>query len=107
MIPTKVKKSSATEISIHWDDGHQGRHLLQTLRKNCPCASCNAEREKGEITALLPVLKPGQYDLRAIQPVGNYALQVSWGDGHATGFYTFDYLREICECEQCGHMSAE
>lgn len=107
MIPTKVRKNGATELSIHWDDGHRGRHLLRTLRKYCPCASCNAEREKAESSVLLPILKPGQFDLRAIQPVGNYALQVSWGDGHATGIYTFDHLREICECDQCSHMSAD
>ena len=49
----------------------------------------------------LHVLRPGEYELNSIQTVGNYALQLIWGDGHQTGIYTFDYLREICECKEC------
>jgi DUF971 family protein len=63
------------------------------------------EAAEGMIT--LPVLKPGQNELRGIEPVGSYALQLIWGDGHRTGIYTFDYLRQICECEECSRKTAE
>jgi DUF971 family protein len=33
--------------------------------------------------------------------VGNYALQLTWGDGHATGIYSFRYLRTLCCCKRC------
>jgi DUF971 family protein len=33
--------------------------------------------------------------------VGDYALQLTWGDGHATGIYTFVFLRELCACALC------
>ena len=33
--------------------------------------------------------------------VGNYALQIQFSDGHATGIYSFEHLREICPCERC------
>ena len=107
MTPTKIKKISATELSILWGDAHEGRHTMQTLRKCCPCAGCKQERETNEGMITLPVLRPGEFDLRAIQPVGNYALQLIWGDGHQTGIYTFDYLREICECKECIKKNVE
>jgi DUF971 family protein len=36
-----------------------------------------------------------------VAPVGNYALQFVWSDGHETGIYTFEYLRKLCPCSQC------
>jgi DUF971 family protein len=47
---------------------------------------------------ILPVVqpqRPGKYDLKSIAPVGSYAIQLSWGDGHATGLYSWDYLRQL------------
>ena len=40
-----------------------------------------------------------------IQLVGRYALQFSWNDGHATGIYPFEVLREICPCPECSPLS--
>jgi DUF971 family protein len=37
----------------------------------------------------------------AIEPVGNYAVAFQWSDGHATGIYRFDFLRQICPCGEC------
>jgi DUF971 family protein len=50
---------------------------------------------------MLPIITSGQFELRSIKPVGSYALQFIWGDGHRTGIYTFEYLRQMCECEEC------
>ena len=107
MTPKKIKKTSANELGIEWDDGHKGRHTLQTLRKYCPCASCKMEIEASEGSVMLPILKPGQNDLRSIETVGNYAIQLVWADGHRTGIYTFDHLRQICECDDCRRTTAE
>jgi DUF971 family protein len=107
MKPTKIKKVMPAELSIEWDDGHKGLHVLTTLRKYCPCASCKAEIEASEGVIMLPILKPGQYELISAEPVGSYALQLTWGDGHKTGIYTFDYLRQICECQTCRQMAEE
>jgi DUF971 family protein len=37
----------------------------------------------------------------SIEPVGTYAMRISWNDGHNTGIYSYDHLREICPCPQC------
>jgi DUF971 family protein len=103
MRPTQIKQKSATELFVKWDDGHESLFTLQYLRDECPCASC-----KGETVLLhsytplkLPVMAPGKYELRSIQQVGNYAIQIYWGDGHQTGIYSWEYLREICTCGEC------
>jgi DUF971 family protein len=33
--------------------------------------------------------------------VGQYALQITFSDGHSTGLYTFDFLKKICPCPDC------
>ena len=44
---------------------------------------------------------PASLERLHVEPVGNYALNFRWSDGHSTGIYTFEYLRKICPCSQC------
>ena len=43
----------------------------------------------------------GPLKLQKADLVGRYALQMYWSDGHSTGIYTFDYLRDLCPCAEC------
>jgi len=102
LIASKIQLSSPLELSIQWDDGHATIISLRTLRDRCPCAGCQGE------TVLLKTYTPepqpqlpGRYNLIGIQQVGHYAIQISWGDNHSTGIYTWDYLRNLCECSIC------
>jgi DUF971 family protein len=88
-------------LEIAWGDNHTSFHHLYVLRKFCPCAACQKDRDPAGGDVLLPVLQPGQNELREIRPVGNYALQFIWGDGHNTGIYTYEFLRKLCECGKC------
>ena len=96
MRPTDVQVIGE-ELAIKWDDGAESFLRLETLRKNCPCAGCQGERDvlgnlhKGPIKPLTPA----SFHLRQIQTIGSYALQPTWGDGHNTGLYAFEYLRKI------------
>ena len=36
-----------------------------------------------------------------MKPVGNYALEIDWFDGHTTGIYSYTYLRSLCQCAAC------
>ena len=107
MNPTKISTGEPGELLIQWNDGHAGRHALRTLRKYCPCSACKQAMEQGEEQTLLPILTPGQNELASVEPIGNYALQMQWKDGHKTGIYTFDYLRQICECSECLKTTGE
>lgn len=101
VLPLRIQQSSASELSIMWDDQHAGRTTLRKLRTACPCASCKIKRDERGGKVLLPILKPGEFQVTTMVPVGQYAIRVAWGDGHSTGIYTFELLRSLCECEEC------
>jgi DUF971 family protein len=82
-----------------WNDGHVGSYPSWYLRERCPCASC--VDELSGIRRIEPGTIPSTLERISVVPVGNYALNFGWSDGHSTGIYTFDYLREICPCPQC------
>ncbi len=90
------------EFCIEWKDGHESRFLLALLRENCPCAVCREERKNPFKLAkqnLERAIEP-----QSIEPQGHYAVCISWGDGHSTGIYTYEYLRKLCPCSKCrGH----
>lgn len=103
----KVYVSTGEGVVITWSDGHTSRYSFPYLRDNCPCATCNDERSKKEAdpkaaaaAALLPMYKP-RVTAKAAKSVGNYAIQVEFSDAHATGIYSFDFLRELCPCDEC------
>ena len=106
----KVNVTTGTGMDIEWDDGHRTHYNFQWLRDACPCATCNEERQNqgrkpGEpehkTAALLPMYKEPPKP-KEVKPVGRYALSITWNDGHASGIYSWDYLREMCQCEECG-----
>ena len=95
-IDVDIKNS---QVRITWADGLTSAYSLEYLRKICPCAVCNEQRNNQDP---LRVLRPDQVmasgKLAADHPaemVGNYALQFFWDDGHRTGIYTFEYLRKL------------
>jgi DUF971 family protein len=85
------------ELAIKWDDGSELFVGLEMLRRHCPCAGCQGEKDLLGHVYKLPEksLSAAAFELRRIEPVGGYALQPIWGDGHATGLFSFDYLRKI------------
>ena len=89
------------ELRIQWADGVTRVFPMRFLRQNCPCASCRTEREK-QTRAASPfnILSPAQVSAGTAtctggQLVGNYALQLEWSDGNATGIYDFRLLRTL------------
>ena len=65
------------------------------VRCACPCALCRDENT-GERT-LDPATVPQDVSVERIQPLGHYAVSIAWSDGHATGIYSWDYLRRLGE----------
>ena len=82
-------------VRVTWDDLHVGDYPREYLRGYCPCAMCQGHG--GKIT----FVEGAESGLQEISPVGNYAIQFVWSDGHSTGIYTFDYLRALCPCVDC------
>ena len=101
--PTRIKLNAPGGILVEWNDGHSAIYPYSYLRRKCPCANCEEFPPDimEESPTSLPIL--GQRVVRAesASPVGHYAIQIKWNDGHQAGIYSFDYLREICPCESC------
>ena len=99
--PKKVDISLSRGVEIAWDDGHASQYALDYLRSHCPCAVCRAGTQAApEPSSPFPLYKPAPR-LTNVETVGRYAVRLFWADGHSTGLYSFDYLREICPCPEC------
>jgi DUF971 family protein len=98
-IPTAIRRRDDGAVEITWSDGAAGAATPRQLRDACPCASCREQRvEPAAGAGLLPVLSPEDLAPLAIagmSPVGQYAYKISFSDGHDSGIYPLDYLREL------------
>lgn len=102
MKPKQIKILDKSKLYIKWDDETESTIGLKYLRDECPCANC-----KGE-TILLKTYRPpklnfiteGMYEIRNIEVVGGYAIQITWKDGHNTGIYSWEYLKQLEKGEQ-------
>jgi DUF971 family protein len=96
---TKITKPTPYLIRLDWSDGVSTTITLRAFRDECPCASCKGETIMGTTYGGggFQILKPGMYDLATVSPVGNYAIQADWNDGHNTGIYSWDILRTAAE----------
>ena len=86
------------EVAIAWVDGTESYFTQEALRKACPCATC-----QGEPDAMGKVVRPpvhyqeNSFILLEMTEVGGYAIQLRWADGHGTGIYSFEYLKQLSE----------
>jgi DUF971 family protein len=100
--PVALSKEGREHLVIQWQDGHRSRFSWNHLRNNCPCAGCREERlqppdpfrilKPSELVQLAPV---------SITPIGHYAYKITWSDGHDSGIYTLEHLRQLCQCPAC------
>jgi len=105
----QIKQEPDSSLRVVWDDEHVSVYPLQLLRQACPCAGCKGEVLFGKVymPAKLSVFTPGMYELGSLKPVGQYAVQAFWKDGHDTGIYSWEYLRAICPCPECMRLREE
>lgn len=86
----------ADELALLFQDGCELFIPLETLRKACPCAHCQGEPDAiGRVVKPFSVLTEKSFTLTKITPVGGYALQLTWADGHASGIYSLEYLKRL------------
>lgn len=105
----QVNQTTGQGVDIAWKDGHQSHYEFPYLRNACPCATCDGEREQeGRQPWQPPKPKPGALPIfkaaarpTEVKPVGHYAINFHWNDGHQSGIYSWDFLREICPCAEC------
>ena len=98
--PTELRIIEPSELFIQWSDGRRRRYTFSELRRSCPCATCREKRmaDVAQSGATLPVLSPEEAQplkINAMKPVGSYAYSIRFSDGHDTGIYTLEHLREL------------
>jgi len=99
--PTNLALLPDKRLVIDWSDGTRRTYGVRELRDACPCATCREKRNAPAAptsSMLLPVLSAAEarpLELLGMTPVGNYAYAIAFSDGHDTGIFTFELLREL------------
>ena len=98
MLPSPVPKSlrairEQRVFEIEWPTAPLTRVAFRDLRLLCPCAACVDEFTGERIVN--PAMVPDDVAPSAMKYSGNYALKISWSDGHDTGIYSWVYLSQL------------
>ena len=92
--PTEIKLDNAKRtLSVTFDDGDRFALSAELLRVSSPSAEVQGHSPEQRVTV------PGKKDVRItnLEPVGTYAVRIAFDDGHDTGLYVWDYLRDLGE----------
>ena len=97
---TQFKRNpDKTSFHLKFSDGFEAEVTAKKLRDNCPCAECSGEEvlmHKYRPQGKKEITDEG-YDLENAEPVGYYAIRLYWKDGHNSGIYTWEHLKELCK----------
>ena len=91
--PLVIHRSDPTRIAIDWSDGARTELSAADIRRRCPCAQC-----VDEMTGIRTLNVNGVPDTLTqdkLELVGNYAICMTFSDGHHTGIFTWALLREL------------
>jgi len=91
--PVEIAQRGSRGLAIRWSDGAESLLDVRALRLACGCAVCVDEWSGEE--RLDPASVPEDVHPLRIQPVGRYAIQIEWSDGHGSGIYPFARLRAL------------
>lgn len=99
LYPTALKLADDGRLLITWSDQVTKSYRVRELRDACPCATCREKRSAPAADPFaLPLLSKVELEplrIGGMKPVGNYAYTISFSDGHDTGIFTFELLREL------------
>ena len=91
--PVEINRCGESDVQIRWSDGKVSVFPARFLRLACPCASCVNEMTGRRVLRESTV--PQDVRPLAIAPVGRYAIEIQWSDGHRTGIYTWELLYRL------------
>ena len=103
MHPETIDQISDQALTIRWSDGHESIYFAPHLRKNCPCAQCEKQPDQDSPAVSFKIMgsDPEKVTFTSWSMIGRYAIQFSFSDGHTTGIYTYQTLRDLCQCDLC------
>jgi DUF971 family protein len=100
VVPVRLERLGTNQLRIEWSDQQKRLYTARELRDQCPCATCRETHgpREPQPPVLLPIITEAQAQplgIARMRPVGNYAYSVEFTDGHNTGIYTLELLREL------------
>lgn len=78
-------------LDVTFDDGEHYELPFEYLRVHSPSAEVRGHGPGQEVLQL----GKHEVDIKAVEPVGHYAVRLVFDDGHDTGLYTWAYLQEL------------
>ena len=91
--PGNIRAHQSDQVlELSWEGVEAAKLPYREIRGQCPCASCRDEWTGERI--LDPASIRADLKLESMDPVGNYAVRLSWNDGHSSGLYTWDLLKQ-------------
>ena len=104
ILPESIAREGDSAIVVKWTDGRTTRWTASALRAACPCATCREKKRAvaqdespaGKLMSL-PVLKQAEaqpLSITSMRPVGSYAYNIAFSDGHSSGLFLLEMLYE-------------
>jgi DUF971 family protein len=93
--PKVIERSVPGQVTIEWADDVSSLFTAAELRQICPCAGCVSETT-GKRTHD-PATVSANLEQSGLKLVGNYAIDMTFSDGHNTGIFTFQFLRKLAD----------
>ncbi|MBN1300511.1 MAG: DUF971 domain-containing protein [Melioribacteraceae bacterium] len=98
--PSKIKLNKEKQsLDLEWYNSKIVSYPLKFLRDESPDATNKGETILWKHYAPPPKGpdKPGKYEVKKIELVGNYAIQITWKDGYDHGIYSWELLEKWIE----------
>ncbi|MEC9373443.1 MAG: DUF971 domain-containing protein [Planctomycetota bacterium] len=96
--PVRLDLKKDEGLTVEWAEGGESFFPIAYLRRMSPSAEARElrrEMEKNPLTVLPGARSQGPLRAESAELVGNYAIRLTFSDGHRTGIYSWEYLREI------------
>ena len=103
VLPVDIQRDGDAAIVIQWSDDKTTRWTAGELRRSCPCATCREKKRADSKAAeskgpmMLPVLSAAEaqpLQIESMRPVGSYAYNIAFTDGHSSGIFSFVLLHQ-------------
>jgi prepilin-type processing-associated H-X9-DG protein len=99
---TIVLTADRSRLRLEWSNGERAEVLAENLRGACRCAWCTRARIDGNLAAPINAVA-----IDRLMPIGDYAINIAFSDGHARGIYPWPYLRLLARADQVSESAPD